>query len=151
MLTRCQLFMSAFFCDFGILPNLAAAPPARPTRRMSAVRARQHPPSLRRRLNLAGVPRIDWIACEPGLEHLGVGHLERFTAVGELENVAVEDHEVRRLADLERPDLLLPAKKARPADRVSVQDLADRDRLPWIERRAVGVAARHGPRHVDEG
>src|SRR5438105_15193255 len=104
---------------------------------------------LRRRLNLAGVPRIDWIACEPGLEHLGVGYLERFTAVGELEDVAVEDHEVRRLSDLERPDLLLPAKKARPVDRVSVQDLANPDRLPWIERRAVGVATRHGPRHVD--
>src|SRR5437879_13071303 len=109
------------------------------------------PHLLRRRLNLAGVPRIDWIACEPGLEHLGVGYLERFTAVGELEDVAVEDHEVRRLSDLERPDLLLPAKKARTVDRVSVKDLATRDRLPWIARGAVGVVSGQGRSHVDDG
>src|SRR5258708_21345975 len=94
---------------------------------------------------------VHLLAAEPGLLDAGLCDVVGAAVRGQLYDVAVEDDEIRRLADVQRARVLVDAEHARAVDGVGVDGFVDRQVLCGVQRLAAGIAPSDGMRQVDEG
>src|SRR6266403_2870030 len=94
---------------------------------------------------------VDGHALEPGREHLRVRNIPSLTGRSELQDVAIEDDEIGRLAHLDGPRFTVAIQVARAIDGIGVDGILDGDTLRRRDRRLPRKLPRYGDGHVHEG
>ena len=93
---------------------------------------------------------IDFLSHEPGFQHLGLHNLIGLAAIGQREDVLVDDDQVGGLAYLDGACFLVEVQVPRTVDRVGINGIADAHTFGRIERRLSWDAPRHGDGNIHE-